>query len=260
MRIGLIQMLSEKGAVESNLAATIALFEKAARLGVEILAFPEASLSGYIDPLRYPEAVLRLDGPEIARLAAATRGHPFSVLAGLIEHNPDGKPFVTHVVVRDGQVQGVQRKIRNLEEDAEYYACGDKNEIGIFEHGGGRFGISICADIALEEIPRRCAESGARLCFELAAPGLYGDQAARNWQSGFEWWRGECQKYLASYARRYGLWIGAATQAGRTRDEDFPGGGYLFAPGGELVFATPDWQPGEAYLEFDLESGAVRSL
>ena len=33
-----------------------------------------------------------------------------------------------------------------------------------------------------------------------------------------------------------------ATQAGRTRDEDFPGGGYLFSPDGRLLAETPDWR------------------
>jgi hypothetical protein len=62
--------------------------------------------------------------------------------------------------------------------------------------------------------------------FEVAAPGLYGEQATRDWRSGYEWWRGECHEYLSAYARDYGLWIAVATQAGRTVDEDFPGGEY----------------------------------
>jgi predicted amidohydrolase len=89
---------------------------------------------------------------------------------------------------------------------------------------------------------------------------LYGEQATRNWRSGFEWWEGECQKYLSAYAKKYGFWIGVATQAGRTIDEDFPGGGYLFAPNGERVYATPDWSPGAIYLEIDLETGRILEL
>ncbi len=93
------------------------------------------------------------------------------------------------------------------------------------------------------------------MVFELAAPGLYGEQATRNWQSGFAWWEGECQSYLSRYARQYGLWIAVATQAGRTVDEDFPGGGYLFAPDGRRLYATPDGSPGVVYLGLDLERG-----
>jgi hypothetical protein len=48
-----------------------------------------------------------------------------------------------------------------------------------------------------------------------------------------------------------------ATQAGRTRDEDFPGGGYVFAAGGERVLATAGGSPGAVFLEVDLETGAI---
>jgi predicted amidohydrolase len=65
---------------------------------------------------------------------------------------------------------------------------------------------------------------------------------------------------LSRYAQAYGLWIGAATQAGRTVDEDFPGGGYLFAPTGERVFTTEDWSPGAAYLDLDFETHRVREI
>ena len=44
--------------------------------------------------------------------------------------------------------------------------------------------------------------------------------------------------------RRCGRVFGVATQAGRTVDEDFPGGGYLFDDGGELVAQTGDGSEG----------------
>ncbi|MFW9969687.1 MAG: hypothetical protein ACFFDF_05760, partial [Candidatus Odinarchaeota archaeon] len=73
-------------------------------------------------------------------------------------------------------------------------------------------------------------------------------------------WEGECLKYLSGYARKYGIWIAVATQAGRTVDEDFPGGGYVFAPDGNRVYATPDWLPGSAYIELDLKAYRITEL
>jgi hypothetical protein len=51
-----------------------------------------------------------------------------------------------------------------------------------------------------------------------------------------------------------------ATAAGRTVDEDFPGGGYLFAPDGTRVYATKDWNPCEVWLEIDFNNGLVRKI
>jgi len=75
-------------------------------------------------------------------------------------------------------------------------------------------------------------------------PGLEGDQATRNWRSGHDWWRGECQSKLGAYAREHGVHIGVATQAGRTVDEDFPGGGYVFDPHGLPIAEMADWHEG----------------
>jgi predicted amidohydrolase len=130
----------------------------------------------------------------------------------------------------------------------------------VFTHDDLTFGISICADIGDEEIFAACARQGAQIVFELAAPGLYGEQATRNWRSGFEWWEGECQKYLRRYTQEYHIWAAVATQAGRTADEDFPGGGYVFAPDGQRLYATPEWSAGAVYLELEMETRCVRVL
>ena len=106
----------------------------------------------------------------------------------------------------------------------------------------------------------RGAKLGARAIFELAAPNLYGDRETRDWKAGYEWWEELCKERLSNYSLKYNLWIPVAMQAGRTSDDDFPGGGYLFSPQGERVYATKDWQPGVAYLEIDFESGQVREL
>ena len=259
VRIGLVQMTCDKGTVAENLEKTAQYLAEAAAHDVDVIGFPEVSLSGYIEPARYPHAVLRLDGPEVAQAVELTRGYRTTVLAGLIEENPAGKPFITQVVLRDGQLLGIYRKRRVIEEDAEWYSVGDLIP-SVFTHDDLTFGISICADIGEEEVFATYARQGVQIVFELAAPGLYGDQATRNWRSGFEWWEGECVKYLERYTQEYTIWVAVATQAGRTVDEDFPGGGYVFAPDGQRPYATPDWSAGAVYLEVDLDTNQVQVL
>ena len=231
---------------------------EAAALDIDIVGFPEMSVSGYADPTRYPQAILRLDGREIEQLLDMTRGFSGTVLAGFIEDNPSGKPFITQIAVRQGQLLGRYRKRTIEDEEVEWFSPGDN--VPVFCHNEVTFGMSICADIANESVFAECSRQGATFVFELAAPGLYGEQATRSWQSGYEWWEGECQKYMRMYARKYGLWIGVATQAGRTVDEDFPGGGFLYAPNGDRVYSTPDWSPGAVYLEIDSETVQVQEL
>ena len=258
LKIGLIQMFCEKAAIAENLERTARTIAEAATRGIDIVGFPEMSITGYADPTKQPEAIICLDGPEVAQVMKMTRGLPLTVLAGLIEENPGNKPFITQVVVRDGELLGFYRKRRIEDEEVEWFSPGDV--VPVFGHGDLTFGVAICADIGSHEVFEACACQGAQIVFELAAPGLYGEQAMRDWRAGFEWWEGECQKYLGQYTQEYGIWVAVATQAGRTMDEDFPGGGYVFAPGGERLFATPDWSVGAVYLEIDLETGSVVEL
>jgi predicted amidohydrolase len=251
-------MRCEKAAVAANLESISQYLTVAKERKVDIVALPEMSITGYADTTRYPQAILRLDGPEVNQFVELTKGNPATVLAGIIEENPLKKPFITQLVARDGKLLGYYRKI-NIKDDEElWFSPGEATPI--FRHRSTTFGLAICADISNEAVFAACARQRAKIVFELAAPGLYGEQATRNWQNGFNWWKGECQKYLSYYAAKYKYWISVATQAGRTTDEDFPGGGYVFAPDGGCLYATPDGSAGAVYLELDLDNNKVSEI
>lgn len=251
LRLGLIQMRCEKGDLAGNLDATAAYLDEGRERGADLLIFPEASLTGYVDPTRYPDAILTLEDRVIARFLALTRRAPrTTVLAGIIEANPAGLPFITQFVAQNGELTGVYRK-RTIPDD-EAHLFTPARSPGIFSRDGLRFGVAICADIDCADLFVEHAQAGARIIFECAAPGLYGEQATRDWRSGYDWWRGECLDKLARYARANGVTIAVATQAGRTRDEDFPGGGYLFAPDGRCLAETPDWREGALWVDTEI--------
>jgi predicted amidohydrolase len=250
LRIALVQMRSEKGDLAGNLVRIREQVADAARHGAEIVAFPEMSLTGYIDPARWPDAILDLDSPAVDDLAALTAGSRMTLIAGIVERNPAGKPFITQVVAQGGTLAGFYRKITVVDEEADWFS--PVEGVPIFRHRGVPFGVAICADIDNPAVFASAAEQGARIIFECAAPGLYGEQATRDWRAGYDWWRGECATKLGGYARKHGVSIAVATQAGRTIDEDFPGGGYLFGPDGADLAATPDWSEGMLIIDAPL--------
>jgi len=258
LKIGLVQMFCEKAGIDDNLRRHNDYLIEAENKGIDILAFPEASITGYNDRAKHPEAVITANGDEIDAICRMTAGRKLTVLAGFIEENLDGKPFVTQAVIRNGRLSGCYRKKTIVDDDVDWLSTGE--EVNTFVHDNLKFGIAICSDLVNEEIFAECARQGARIVFECAAPGLYGEQATRNWQSGFEWWEGNCREHLTRHAMKCGIWIAAATQAGRTIDEDFPGGGYVFAPDGRRLYATPDWLPGAVYLEINFERQLVREI
>jgi predicted amidohydrolase len=260
LKIGLVQMFCEKGDIENNLRRHQDYVVEAESKGIDILAFPEASITSYVDrnPDEFPRAVIRRDGTEIESLRDITAGCKVTVLAGFIEENSGGKPYLTQVAVRDGEIIGYYRKMNIVAKDSDWFTPGDS--AAVFTHDSTCFGLAICSDLKKEDVFSDCARRGARIVFELAAPGLHDEQATRNWWSGFAWWQRTCMKYAAGYSRKYGIWIAVATQAGRTVNEDFPGGGYVFDPDGQRLFASADWSPGVEYLALDMENYHVTPL
>lgn len=257
LTVALVQMRSEKGAIAQNLAAIAGYLRWATEAGASVATFPEASLTGYIDPTCYPQAILRLDGPEVAEFVALTRGSPVTVIAGLLEAHPAGEPpHLTQIVARDGALLGAYRKRMIPPDEAQLFTPGPASAANtpIFSAAGVPCGLAVCADIDCPAVFGDVAHAGARVVFECAAPGLYGDQDTRDWHAGYAWWRGECHSKLAHYARENGIFIGVATAAGRTRDEDFPGGGYVFTPDGICLAETADWREGMLVATLPIEA------
>ena len=252
IKLSLVQMYCPKGEVQTNLTSTQKYIEEAASKKVNFVCFPEMSITGYINTKKFGEALLSLESPEIAKFVKMTENNDVTAIAGIAEKNPNGKPFITQIIAYKGKLLGYYRKTNIAQNEKGLFQAGSK--INVFNHSLLKFGVSICADIDKKEIFEEYARQGAEIIFEAAAPGLHGSQETRNWQGGFNWWKNECLTKFAVYARTYKIYIATATQAGRTVDEDFPGGGYVFDPHGETLYSSPDWKNGVLYADIDISS------
>lgn len=212
MRCLLAAIRCEKGDLAANLAAQLRILADAAAAECDLAVFPETSLTGSVDPAAHPERLISLDHPAVARSAAA------------------------------GRVAAVQRK-RHLGAGEEAFTLG--TESVTCEHAGGTFGIVICAEAGYDGPFDAAASAGAGLILFPAAPGLHGrrtDEAS--WRRGLAWWEGCALGDARRQARRLGLWIALAGQAGVTADEDFPGLAAMVRPDGSVAARLPDWRPG----------------
>jgi predicted amidohydrolase len=199
----------EKGDVEGNLISHLRLLDTAASAGCDIALFPEMSLTGSVDPAAHPQWLACLDHSAVAALARASGQTGVGVCFGIAERAPAGDPYITQIFAANASVTGVQRKRHH---DAPFDAA---------------------------------AAGGARLVLFPAAPGLDGrrvDEAS--WRAGLAWWEGCALGDARRHAKRRGLWIALAGQAGSTKDEDFPGLAALVRPDGSVAARLPDWREG----------------
>jgi predicted amidohydrolase len=247
LRVMLAALECQKGDPGGNLAAHEAVLRGARDAGCHVAVFPEASLSGATDPATHPEWLLPLDAGPVRALATLTRTYGVAAVFGLAEVTTRGIPHLTQVYARDGVVDGWYRK-RHLGEGEEAYTPGTGP--ALFHLGALPFGVAICAEAGVDYPFDEPTAAGARVVFLCAAPGLYGRRVTEHeWRLGFEWWESAGLADARRHAKRTGAWVGVATQAGATYDEDFPGIAALVAPSGEVVSRLPDWRRGTLVVD-----------
>ena len=72
--------------LKANLEEIIDKINHGREQGAQLIVFPELALTGYFVGPRYHEVALRLDSPEILKLASATKGT--AAVVGFIEESP----------------------------------------------------------------------------------------------------------------------------------------------------------------------------
>ena len=208
-----------KGEIEANARRHIALLEEGAGRGARIVAFPEMSLTGSVDPTHWSGLAVSCTHPAIDELAAATARLGVAALFGIAEAS-GADVYITQLLADAGRIVGHYRK-RTLGEDEESYGVG--SEPAAFALDQKPIGIAICAEGAVDEPFDDAAASGAAVVFFCSAPGLYGRRTnEKEWRAGFDWWSGSALGDAARHARRLGVWIALSTQAGRDRRRGLP--------------------------------------
>jgi predicted amidohydrolase len=262
MRVLLAAVNAPKGEVAGNLERHLAVLERARAEGCDIAVFPEFSLTGSVDPARHPQRAVPIDAEPVRALVAATWRAGVAAVFGIAERA--GAAFhITQLYAHGGRLGGVHRK-RHLGEDEEAYRTGLGG--GVLELGAVRFGVALCAEAGVDVPWTEAARNGASVVFLCSAPGLYGRRTdERGWRDGHAWWVDHGLGDAVRHARRLGLWVAMATQAGSTEDEDFPGLAALVSPSGEVT-RLPDWRPGTLTVEVPVDLAvhpvreAVRAL
>lgn len=172
-----------------NAARIVALAQQAAQRGVEIVAFPELSLTGYTCGDLFLQSTL-LDAAEeaLAHVLKGTRKLPLALLVGLpVRHGSE--LYNCAAVLAQGRLMGLVPKsyIPNYTEfyEARWFApgagiasdtvclAGQEADFGTdltFAVNGAEFGVEICEDLWVATPPSaQLTLAGAKILFNLSA-------------------------------------------------------------------------------------------
>lgn len=145
--IAIAQIDPRLGDVEANLAIYEQRAGEARGAGADLVVFPELSLTGYLLKDMVPNVALRLDAPEIAKLADLSRGG--ALVAGFVEETPEFRFYNSAAYFEDGHLLHVHRKVYlptyGLFDEGRYFARGDR--IRAFDCRMGRTALLVCEDM-----------------------------------------------------------------------------------------------------------------
>jgi predicted amidohydrolase len=160
MRIGHCQLDSKSGDFDANLAKVVKGVERAEKERVEIVCFPECFLTGYFDkeePTR--KHAFTVDSPQLLKVLDRTSRFDPTVIVGFNEKRGDDL-YNTALIAHKGHVLGTYSKCFAY---MPFHKQG--RDFPVFERGGVKFGVVICADGGYIEPARILALKGARIIF-----------------------------------------------------------------------------------------------
>jgi predicted amidohydrolase len=243
--------------LDQNYALIEQTIAEARARGVQFVAFPEASIGGYLSSLgnhgdtvattkrSLPPAV-RLDGPEIRRVQELAGD--MLVAIGFCELGDDGETRYNAAVCLDGgQVYGSYRKVHQPLGEHMSYAAGDS--YAAFDTPLARVGLQICYDKAFPEAARMLALDGAEVIVSLSAWPAARTATAEDLQE--DRWTYRHNTFDVARALDNQVFWMASNQSGTFGSLRYVGNAKVVDPGGN-VLANTFLDSGLAVAEIDI--------
>ncbi|HEX9943051.1 MAG TPA: nitrilase-related carbon-nitrogen hydrolase [Thermoanaerobaculia bacterium] len=246
LKVGLAQIDCRLGDLERNAERHLDWIERAREAGVDLLVFPELSLTGYRLLHLTPRVALPAGSPVLERLAAAAG--PMHVLLGFVEEGESGVLHNSAALLAGGGPVHVHRKLYlptyGIFQEERFFGAGRRLEPA--DLPWGRAGVLICEDLWHPELARRLAVAGVKLLIApSAAPGRIG---AGVLPESHEAW----ETLTRATALLTTCWVVYCNRVGWEEGSFYAGGSHVVRPGGEIAERAPFLEEHLLVAELDL--------
>ena len=219
-RVGVAQIAPALGDVEANLLHHRRAVERAAEAGVDILVFPELSLTGYRLKDTVPEVAATRSGPVFEELARLSRD--VTILVGLVEETDEHHFYNAAVLFEAGRLVASHRKVYlptyGMFDEQRYFARGHR--VAALSTRFGRVAALICEDMLHPSAMTIAALDGAATTFVPSSSPARGVLGAGEIDAKGR--HGEL--YNRTMARNTGVFVVYANRVGVEDGQTFWGG------------------------------------
>ncbi|WDN87187.1 hypothetical protein BuS5_00155 [Desulfosarcina sp. BuS5] len=139
--------------IKTNLEKIISKIQIGKGKGANLIVFPELALTGYFVGQDYHKVALKIDSPEIKRLAKASKGT--AVVVGFIEESLSMNFYNAALIAVDGEVRFAYRKLNlpnyGVFEERKFFSNGKR--VVVFKLYGFNVAVFICNDMWHPSLP-----------------------------------------------------------------------------------------------------------
>ncbi|MDE3066454.1 MAG: carbon-nitrogen hydrolase [Verrucomicrobiota bacterium] len=248
MKLGLLQAACASSP-EANLKKTLALAERAARQGAQILCTQELFRSRYFcqsEDHKNFKLAEKIPGPTTEAFSRLAKKHRMVIIASLFERRAAGVYHNTAAVLdADGSLLGIYRKMHvpddPLYHEKFYFTPGDLG-FRAWQTRHGKIGVLICWDQWYPEAARLTALQGAQILFYPTAIGWHPGEKEKYGAAQHDAW----ETIQRSHAVANGCYVAVPNRVGHERlagvggdGIEFWGQSFVAGPSGQILAKAP---------------------
>jgi predicted amidohydrolase len=220
---------------DENLARHVEAIEQAIRDGVDAVAFPELSLTGYNVQDAAQDMALHIDDPKFDPLRELSRH--ICIVCGGIELSDDYGVYNSAFMFEDGLSKSVHRKIYlptyGMFEELRYFSAGRQIET-VVSRRLGRIGVAICEDFWHLSVPYLLAHQGAKLLLVLMSSPLRLSPGSGTPAIVSQW-----QTIAATSAFLFSCYVACVNRVGTEDSFTYWGNSSVTGPDGSVAVSAP---------------------
>lgn len=252
LSVGVAQINPRLGDLQANLAQCERLVRQARERGLDLLVFPELSLTGYHLRDMVATVALRLDSPEVQQLKEWSRQVAFVV--GFVEESTDFRFYNVAAYFAEGELRHLHRKVYlptyGMFDEQRYFARGD--QVRTFALPWGRSALLVCEDLWHPSTAYLAALDRALLIICPSSSPLRGISDGESQDDNARYW----ELINRAYAETFGLFLVYANRVGFEDGVGFWGGSEILDPFGQRLAKGKYYE--EDIITAELSLDAVR--